>query len=193
MSRHLLGRIGSVLAPAASLQLITVIVACCLPGETVAAERPVRSLLETRRENLIIQQWDNSCAAAALATVLTYDRGFPVTEEQVARGMLRQTEPLRVRQRGGFSLLDMKRHAAQLGFDSDGYSDMTLDDVAARVPVIVPITRRGYSHFVVVRKVTAHDVHVGDPSYGNYRIARSSFMSIWPGIGFEVKPPKGER
>ncbi len=38
----------------------------------VSAERPVRSLLEYRTENLILQQWDNSCAAAALATLLTY-------------------------------------------------------------------------------------------------------------------------
>src|SRR5436190_231271 len=78
------------------------------------AERPVRSLLEMRQERVVIQHWDNSCGAAALATILTYDRDYPVTEEQVARGMLRQIDPLRVKHRGGFSLLDMKRYAAQV-------------------------------------------------------------------------------
>ncbi|MGH8809976.1 MAG: hypothetical protein ACREX0_19040, partial [Noviherbaspirillum sp.] len=82
--------------------IISTLIYLLLAGAAFA-ERPVRSLLETRQENLIMQQWDNSCAAAALATVLTYDKGFPVTEEEVARGMLRQTDPLRVRQRGGFS------------------------------------------------------------------------------------------
>lgn len=153
----------------------------------------MRSLLEMRRENLIVQQWDNSCAAAALATVLTYDKSFPVTEEEVARGMLRHTDPSRVRQRGGFSLLDMKRQAEELGFESDGYTDMTLDDLAARVPVIVPLNVRGYSHFVVVRKVAGKEVHIGDPSYGNYRMDRSTFGERWRGIGFEIGARTGER
>ena len=33
---------------------------------------PVRSLLEIRREGVIVQKWETSCAAAALATVLTF-------------------------------------------------------------------------------------------------------------------------
>lgn len=155
-------------------------------SDAASAERPVRSLLETRQENLIVQQWDNSCAAAALATILTYDKGFPASEEEIARGMLRQTDPLRVRQRGGFSLLDMKRHAARIGFESEGYSDMTLEDMAAQAPMIVPINVRGYSHFVIVRDVTDRDVHIADPSFGNYRMKRSTFEAKWRGIGFEV-------
>src|SRR5262245_30532759 len=40
-----------------------------------AGERkPVRSLLEIRQEGVIVQKWETSCAAAALATVLTYSQ-----------------------------------------------------------------------------------------------------------------------
>jgi predicted double-glycine peptidase len=67
------------------------------------------SLKEIREEGVIRQQWDTSCAAAALATVFTYTFNDPVTEREVASGLLRQTEPLKVRHRGGFSMLDMKR------------------------------------------------------------------------------------
>ena len=42
------------------------------------AREPVRSLLEIRRENVIVQRWDVSCGAAALATLLTYHHGRPV-------------------------------------------------------------------------------------------------------------------
>lgn len=162
------------------------LVAMLLAG-TAHAERPVRSLLEMRQENVIIQRWDNSCGAAALATILTYDKGFPVTEEQVAHGMLRQTDPLRVKHRGGFSLLDMKRYAAQIGFESDGYSDMTLEDLASQAPMIVPIRVRGYHHFVIVRKVADSHVYIADPGFGNYRMRRPSFADTWSGIGFEVR------
>src|SRR5207249_1354100 len=91
------------------MRSITLFFVAFLSVGPAQAERPVRSLLEMRQENVIIQQWDNSCAAAALATVLTYDRGYPVTEEQVAHGLLRQTDALRVKDRGGFPLLDMER------------------------------------------------------------------------------------
>jgi uncharacterized protein len=164
-----------------------VITLALLLSSVANAERPVRSLLEMRQEGVIIQQWDTSCGAAALATILTYDEGFPITEAQVARGMLRKTDPLRVKYRGGFSLLDMKRYAAEIGFDSDGYSGMSLDDLQARAPMIIPIRVRGYNHFIVVRKVTDDYLDVADPGFGRYRMRRSSFAKIWRGIGFEVK------
>jgi hypothetical protein len=69
------------------------------------AQAPVRSLREIRQEGVIIQQWDTSCGAAALATVLTYSLHDPVSEREVASGMLRMTEPLKVKHKGGFSLI----------------------------------------------------------------------------------------
>jgi predicted double-glycine peptidase len=175
------------------MQFIVAIVVCMLLASRAAAEYPVRSLLEIRQENLIIQQWDNSCAAAALATILTYDKRLRVSEEEVARGMLQQTDPLRVRFRGGFSMLDMKQYVMHLGFESDGYSGMTLEDLAAQTPMIVPINVRGYSHFVIVRELTENDVYIGDPSFGNYRMNRLAFAENWRGIGFEVGRRTGDQ
>jgi predicted double-glycine peptidase len=169
--------------PIARIALITLLGLFTSPA---LAERPVRSLLENRQENVIIQRWDNSCAAAALATILTYDMGFPVTEERVARGMMKETDPLRVKYRGGFSLLDMKKYAAQVGFESDGYSEMSIADLAGQVPMIVPVRVRGYDHFVVVRHADEHEVHIADPGFGNYRLRTARFAANWSGIGFQV-------
>jgi len=42
----------------------------------LAADRtPVKSLLEMRRERVVVQEWDLSCGAAALATILHYQCG----------------------------------------------------------------------------------------------------------------------
>jgi predicted double-glycine peptidase len=150
-------------------------------------ERPVRSLLEIRHEALVAQRWDNSCGAAALATVLRYYQGVPTDEEAVARGMLRQTDPLRVRVRGGFSLLDMQRYLARIGLQGEGYTRMTLADLAQGAPMIVPLTLNGYAHFVVVRGVRATGIDIGDPSFGNYEMEASAFAAKWKGIGFEVR------
>src|SRR6516225_1045297 len=51
---------------------------------------PVRSLLEIRRANVMIQNWDLSCGAAALGTLLRYEFGEPVTEKEIARGLMSQ-------------------------------------------------------------------------------------------------------
>jgi hypothetical protein len=49
-------------------------------GPGLAFAGPVRSLQEVRQDGVIIQKWDTSCGAAALATVLTYSLQYPVTE-----------------------------------------------------------------------------------------------------------------
>src|SRR6516225_4042703 len=51
---------------------------------------PVRSLLEIRRANVMIQNWDLSCGAAALGALLRYEFGEPVTEKEIARGLMSQ-------------------------------------------------------------------------------------------------------
>jgi predicted double-glycine peptidase len=82
---------------------------------TVPAEGnyPVRSLLELRRERVMIQNWDLSCGAAALGTLLRYQFNEPVTEKEIARALMGRTEyvkhPQLLQVREGFSLLDLKR------------------------------------------------------------------------------------
>src|SRR5689334_17325472 len=87
-----------------------------LVGCLAAHAQPVQSLLEVRQQGVVMQHWDTSCGAAALATVLTYGLRDPVSEKTAALGMLRRTDPLRVKVRGGFSLLDMKRFAESRGY-----------------------------------------------------------------------------
>lgn len=147
----------------------------------------MRSLLEIRQERVVLQQWDVSCGAAALATVLTYELGDRVSEREVAQGMLRRTEPLRVKVRGGFSLLDLKRFAESRGFPAEGYRDLSLDELLAFESPIVPVTVHGYAHFVVVRGMRDGEVALADPAFGNRSMSRDAFSAAWrDGIGFVV-------
>lgn len=157
----------------------------------VAHPQPVRSLLEIRHEGVVVQQWDSSCGAAALATVLTYQLKDPVSERTVAEGLLRRTDPLRVRVRGGFSLLDLKRFAEDRGYSAAGYRDLTLDELLSMPSPIVPINEHGYPHFVVVRGLRDGMLDIADPAFGNRRIPSGRFAGIWQdGIGFVVTAQK---
>jgi uncharacterized protein len=166
---------------AAGLFLLAVIAS----GDAKAG--PVRSLLEIRRENVVMQAWDASCGAAALATVLTHTFADPVAEKSVARDMLRRTDPLRVKVRGGFSLLDMKRYLESRGYTASGYRGLSVEELAAMRSPIVVISEYGDPHFVVVRAIREGRVLLADPAFGNRSISLERFRAAWQeGIGLVV-------
>jgi predicted double-glycine peptidase len=164
-------------------KITLVLLACLMLSQTGAmAWAGTRSLKEIRENGVIIQQWDTSCAAAALATVFTYYFDDPVSEREVARGLLRQTEPLKVRHRGGFSMLDMKRYAAERGYRAIGFGGMEFNDIRYFHGPIVPINIKGYNHYVIIKGVTAQgDILLADPAFGNRIMPRDRFETAWMG------------
>lgn len=147
---------------------------------------PVVSLKEIREAGVVIQKWDTSCAAAALATVLTYTFNDRVSEREVASGLLSYTEPLKVRYRGGFSLLDMKHYAEERGYRASGFQGLSFEEVRYFDAPIVAVDFYGYNHYVVFKGLTPDgDVLLGDPAYGNRTETRERFEKAWiDGIAF---------
>lgn len=153
-------------------------------------EKPVRSLAEIRGEDVVRQQWDLSCGAAAIATLFTYQFGRPVDERTVAIAMLKRTSPDLVRARLGFSLLDLKLFAGTHGLAAAAFADMDLPDLDRVAPVIIPINWFGSRHFVVYRGRRNGRVLLADPAFGNRTLPEDRFRSIWAGgIGFVVVDP----
>jgi predicted double-glycine peptidase len=161
------------------------------PSQSHAAPgKPVRSLLELRNDKLVRQHWDLSCGAAAVATLMTYQLGAPVTEREAALSMLHASDARLVRARLGFSLLDLKRFAASRGFVAAGYGDLGLDELVALAPVIAPIRLRGFGHFVIVRGRSGDRLLLGDPAFGNRTMTAQTFEQAWTSrIGFVLYPP----
>jgi uncharacterized protein len=169
---------------------VLVSVVSLIIGSPVRARAPVRSLLEIREAGVVIQKWDLSCGAAALATILTYYFDDAVPERIIAEAMLARADPKRVQRAGGFSLLDLQEFAEARGYAADGYGEVTLQDLAALVPAIVPIKLNGYDHFVVVRAVNGAFVQIADPGFGNRNIKTTVFERSWiDNIAFVVTRP----
>lgn len=146
---------------------------------------PVQSVEDRRFATVIRQQYDFSCGSAALATLLHHHYGSPQGEAQVFRGMWAEGDRAQIR-RLGFSLLDMKRYLATLGYQADGF-EVTLDEVAkAGVPGIALINLNGYRHFVVVKGVSRDEVLVGDPSLGLKPMPAADFSKAWNGVYFAL-------
>jgi len=141
---------------------------------------PVRmtSLKEARFRNTIRQKYDFSCGSAAVATLLTYQYGYPVDEQSAFDVMFSHGDQAKIGKEG-FSLLDIKRFLAAQGFDADGFEVPLerLDDEG--IPAIVLINERGYHHFVVVKGYKNGRVLVGDPARGTRSMSKRRFDDMW--------------
>jgi uncharacterized protein len=102
--------------------------------------------------------------------------------------MLRSTDPIKVKVRGGFSLLDMKRFVETRGFKGAAYKGLSMEDLLTLQSPIVPIDFHGNPHFVVVRGLNAAgEVYLADPAFGNHAMSVETFQAVWKdGIGFVV-------
>jgi hypothetical protein len=165
-------------APALGGLLLLFLVSCA-SAPSAQARRTVRSLAEIRFARVVMQRWDLSCGAAALATLLTYDLGDPVTERAAAETMLRRTDPIKVRVQGGFSLLDLYEFAEARGYEPSGYGHLSFQQLSKLSPAIVPVRFHGYDHFVVFRGTRGGRAIFADPAFGERTVPIAEFERAW--------------
>lgn len=136
------------------------------------------SLKEARFRNTVRQKYDYSCGSAAVATLLTYQYGYPVTEQAAFAQMYAHGDKAKIN-REGFSLLDIKRFLQAYGFEADGF-EVPLDKLRQEhLPAIVLLNERGYHHFVVIKGMRDGRVLIGDPALGTRSIPRRQFDAAW--------------
>ena len=168
--------------------VLSVVGACISLPVFAETAYSVLSLKEIRESGAVVQKWDTSCGAAAMATVFTYHFDDPASEQEVAQGLLRQTEPLKVRHRGGFSMLDMKRYAEERGYKAIGFRGLSFEDLRYFDAPIVPVDLYGYNHYVVFKGLMPDGkVWLGDPAYGNRTMSLERFERVWmEGMAFTL-------
>ena len=173
-----------------SMKTLLVVIGLIVNFSGLAEARSVTSLLEIRRENVVIQKWDLSCGAAALATLLNYQQGDFVTEKEIAKSLMSRPEYIKypglVTARQGFSLLDLKRYVDGRGYKGNGYGKLTFEDLLKKAPIIVPVSIFGYNHFVIFRGMQGNRVLLADPAWGNRTMLVEAFENIridFPQIG----------
>lgn len=184
--------------------LCVAVAAVIAAGPTSAAAQPgsVRSLLEMRHDRVVVQEWDLSCGAAALATILNFQHNDKVDEREIAIGLMGREEyvanPALVQIRQGFSLLDLKRFVDSRGYEGIGYGKLTVEDLIERAPIMVPIDTNGYNHFVVFRGIVGNRVLLADPAWGNRTMTIEKFKKKWLDypefghVGFVLAAREGE-
>jgi len=133
--------------------------------------------------NVVKQQMDYSCGAAALATLMR-DFGDDVAEATILRRLLAQMSEgeAKGRKKDGLSLLDLKQAAESMGYEAVGVR-LTYDVLPQLTgPILVYLEKDDFRHFSVLRGVREDRVFLADPSRGNVRMRIESFAREWQGI-----------
>ena len=123
--------------------------AACGSNSMPVPLRPL-SLLALRYEATIPQQFDYTCGAASIATILTYYWDLPTSETQVI-DVLKQRyslEEIARRRETGLSFDDLIFAAARLGFEAQG-AQVAADELPKlRGPAIIQLVNSKFQHFV---------------------------------------------
>ena len=139
----------------------------CAVQRTPAVE-PIGSWRELRDRNVVRQQLDYSCGAAALATLIQYYFGDEVSEEAILADILGSmtAEEVLDREANGLSLLDLRLQAERMGYQAVGVQLNLAALPRLTGPVIVHLEGDDYRHFAVLKGVRGDRIFLADPSLG---------------------------
>lgn len=131
---------------------------------------PVRNWKDLRDEGVILQKHSFTCAAAALATLLTHYYGLRVSEDDVVKLAHKDA---------WLSMEDLQNVAGHFGFKAVGLALGMEQLKKLKVPVIVYIDTPVGQHTAVLRGISDVRVWLADPSDGNQFLTLDDFSSKW--------------
>lgn len=131
---------------------------------------PVTSWKTFRDARVVKQNFDYSCGAASLATLLNGYYGQQITEIQLLQAMGKDYRA---------SFADMERVLPQFGFKARGFAANWQQLTRLKIPVVVYVHYRRDEHFSVLRGISADTVWLADPSMGNRTFSRQQFLAMW--------------
>jgi predicted double-glycine peptidase len=151
----------------------------------VPLKKHIRSMKDIRYTSIVSQQFDYSCGAAALATLLKYGYGIDIPETELIRRMMVFSKP-EIVVKNGFSMLDMKKFVETIGLRGRGFRVNTDALYHLQIPVMVLMNIDGYEHFVIVKHAENSRIFIADPALGNRIVAEDDFARTWNGLVFAV-------
>lgn len=157
------------------------------------AEFVVKSYQEIKNEKVIRQNYEESCGAASLATLINILDDNNLTELDLLKTMGGQklyTDMV--------SFADLNDAVKKLGYESKSYKvDRKILEKLVNIPLLVKIEDDPrFPHFVVIINHKGNYLQILDPSYGKYISSKREFFSVWDrynkgGYALIVAPKKG--
>lgn len=143
---------------------------------------PVKNWRYLRDERVVKQQFDYSCGASSLATILNEFYKRSVNEKMILEAM--NVSGSRA------SFADMANAVPKFGFRAVAYSTSFDQLTKLKIPAVVYLKYRAQDHFSVVRGIDSNTVWLADPSLGNRYFSRQQFTEMWETRDDEIEKGK---
>ena len=140
------------------------------------AEFVVKSYQELKNERVVRQNYEESCGAASLATLLNL-----IDDKKLSELDLLQVMSEKELYTDMVSFADLNEAVKKLGYESKAYKiDKEILKKLVNVPMLVKIEDDPrFPHFVAIINYRGDYLQVFDPSHGEYISSKREFYSIW--------------
>ena len=141
----------------------------------ILTEQPaVKSWKAMRDAGIVKQDYDFSCGAASIATLLNRQYGLTYSEKEILELLSKEAQ-----ETWKASFADMQKIMPSLGFRAEGYAVSFEQLQQLRAPVIVYLRYRNNDHFSVLYGIDSDTVLLADPSLGHVSLSRTQFLDAW--------------
>jgi len=146
--------------------------------------KPIKTWKDILEQNIVMQKFDYSCGAGAMATLMRYYFQDEITEKEVLEDIMNNLDKadIQKRKKDGFSVLDLKQFAERRGYKALGVKLKLSALPKLRGPILVHLETVDYRHFVVLRGMKEDHIFLADPGRGNLRMSVEEFSKEWSGI-----------
>lgn len=170
--------------------LLFIFTPLCLKAEFV-----VKSYQELKNEGVIRQNYEQSCGASSIATIVNLIDDQNLSEFDVLKLMSEQEL-----QTDMVSFADLETVLSKLGYENKSYkiNKENLDKLV-NIPMIVKIEDDPrFPHFIVLIKHKGDFLEILDPSHGRYISSKREFLRLWDkegkgGFALLVKAKKDKK
>ena len=141
----------------------------------ILTEQPaVKSWKAMRDAGIVKQDYDFSCGAASIATLLNRQYGLTYSEKEILELLSKEAQ-----ETWKASFADMQKIMPSLGFRAEGYAVSFEQLQQLRAPVIVYLRYRNNDLFSVLYGIDGETVLLADPSLGHVSLSRTQFLDAW--------------
>lgn len=147
--------------------------------------KPIKSWIEFKNENLIRQNYDYSCGSASLSTILTYYYDLNISEKDILNSILKSkgydiSKKEKLEEKNlSLSFLDLANFSNKKRFKAIGLA-LGLNSLSKlKAPVILFVMIRKNEHFTIYKNMDKNYVYLADPNFGNIKVKISKFKEMF--------------
>ena len=148
-------------------------------------QKPIKSWVEFKNDNLVRQKYDYSCGSASLSTIMSYFYDQNMSEKSILSDILEMKgiDSSRAKELEkedlSLSFLELSEYVKSKGFKAVGLALDLKALKSLKIPVILFVKIRKSEHFTVFKGIDDRYVYLADPSLGNNKIRISKFREMF--------------